>query len=174
MMKAFHSRGSGSINIQFQSQINLWRVSIFFFKTACTWDFINYFKLWEMIHLLCLKRYFQIYENAKEVHLLQINWIYCHNRVTEMYRSEKDPPFFFFECFFLFFFFFSKVWKVMGAESVWALTAYSSESCSVHKTPSCKLEVIMLHLPQNHLSEDSYKLKCLNNIWRHFISILLI
>lgn len=51
---------------------------------------------------------------------------------------------------------------------------HSSESCPVKKTVKRKLEVIMLHLPENHLYEDSkylIVLKCLKT--EHFMSIVV-
>lgn len=60
--------------------------------------------------------------------------------------------------------FYFAVWKVTSAD--WELTAYSTESCSVHKSLSSKLRLIMLHLAQNHLDGDSHRLKCLTAIKR--------
>lgn len=95
-------------------------------------------------------------KKPEHLKLLWINWIYHHYSVTGIHWSLLLS---------LFWALYSVVWK-WCKQRVRALAAYSSESCSVHKNVSCKLEVIMLHLPQNHLSEDSYKLKCLNSIKR--------
>lgn len=51
------------------------------------------------------------------------------------------------------------------------LAAFPSESCSIHKTVSCKLKVIIPHFTQNYLAEDSHQLKCLNGIRRQNVSL---
>ena len=126
------------------------------------WHVISYVKLKVMVYLLCLfawRRYHYMDLKAKEVKFVMDKL----DLPTLLNNWEMLS-------FLIFLFSYSEVWKVMEAGSrVWELAAYSSESRSLHKTVSCKLEVIMLHLPQNHLSEDSYKLKCLNNIRRQNI-----